>query len=101
MFGLAFLPNIGTTELIILLVLGLLIFGRRLPEVGRSLGKGIVEFKKGVRGIDDEVEQAEQRAKANRAATSLPASDAGVSPRLEQPAVQGQDVRVSRSDTVG
>ena len=101
MFGLAFLPNIGTTELIILLVLGLLIFGHRLPEVGRSLGKGIVEFKKGVRGIDDEVDQAEQRAKANRAAASLPATDAVASPRLEQPNVQGQDVRVSRSDSVG
>ena len=34
----------GGYEWIILLVLGLLIFGRRLPEVGRSLGKSIVEF---------------------------------------------------------
>ncbi|NJM35705.1 MAG: DUF4861 family protein [Rhodomicrobium sp.] len=31
------------------------VFGKRLPEVARSLGKGIVEFKKGVRGIEDEV----------------------------------------------
>jgi sec-independent protein translocase protein TatA len=36
----------------------LLIFGKRLPEVGRSLGKGIVEFKKGLKGIEDEVETA-------------------------------------------
>lgn len=43
-------------EWIILLVLGLLIFGRRLPEVGRSLGKGIVEFKKGIQGIEDDVD---------------------------------------------
>jgi sec-independent protein translocase protein TatA len=35
-------------EWIILLVLGLLIFGRRLPEIGRSIGKTIVEFKKGM-----------------------------------------------------
>ncbi|MEC8319874.1 MAG: twin-arginine translocase TatA/TatE family subunit, partial [Planctomycetota bacterium] len=33
----------GTTEWIIILVVALLIFGRRLPEVGKSLGKGIVE----------------------------------------------------------
>ena len=45
-------------EWIILLVIGLLIFGRRLPEVGRSLGKGIVEFKKGIKGIDDEINDA-------------------------------------------
>jgi sec-independent protein translocase protein TatA len=36
---------------------GLLIFGKRLPEVGRSLGKGIVEFKKGLKGIGDEIEE--------------------------------------------
>src|SRR5262247_3770567 len=44
-------------EWLILLVLGLLIFGRRLPEVGRSLGKGIVEFKKGIQGIEDDVNE--------------------------------------------
>lgn len=51
----------GGSEWIILLILGLLIFGRRLPEVGRSLGRGIVEFKKGVRGIDEEVEEESSR----------------------------------------
>ncbi len=34
------------------------LFGKRLPEVARSIGKGIVEFKKGVRGIEDEVDSA-------------------------------------------
>src|SRR3982751_5487603 len=48
----------GVTEWIIIGALGLLIFGKRLPEVGRSLGKGIVEFKKGLSGIDDHVDQA-------------------------------------------
>ncbi len=48
----------GGMEWIIILVLGLLLFGRRLPEVGRSLGQGIVEFKKGLKGVSDEVEQA-------------------------------------------
>jgi len=46
----------GGYEWVILLVLGLLIFGRRLPEVGRSLGKSIVEFKRGIKGIEDEIE---------------------------------------------
>jgi sec-independent protein translocase protein TatA len=54
---LAFIQNIGMTEWIIILVIMLLLFGRRLPEVGKSLGKGIVEFKKGLKGVEDEIEQ--------------------------------------------
>jgi sec-independent protein translocase protein TatA len=42
----------------IILIIGLLLFGKRLPEVGRSIGKGIVEFKKGLAGIEDDVTQA-------------------------------------------
>jgi sec-independent protein translocase protein TatA len=53
----------GGYEWLILLVLGLLIFGRRLPEVGRSLGRGIVEFKKGIKGIDEEIENESSRGK--------------------------------------
>src|SRR6188508_3352424 len=48
----------GLTEWIVIAALGLLIFGKRLPEVGRSLGKGIVEFKKGIKGVEDEIEEA-------------------------------------------
>lgn len=55
--ALAFLPNIGGWEMAGLLVIALLLFGKRLPEVGRSLGKGIVEFRKGIQGLQDEVEQ--------------------------------------------
>jgi sec-independent protein translocase protein TatA len=44
------------THMIILLIIGILIFGKRLPEMGRYLGKGIVEFKKGMKGLEDEVE---------------------------------------------
>lgn len=47
--------TLGMQEIIILAVFGLLIFGRRLPEVGKSLGKSIVEFKKGLHGIEDEI----------------------------------------------
>jgi sec-independent protein translocase protein TatA len=48
----------GPVELIVVALLALLLFGKRLPEVARNLGKGIIEFKKGVRGIEDEVNSA-------------------------------------------
>jgi sec-independent protein translocase protein TatA len=54
----AFLPNLGTTELMIIGFVSLLIFGNRLPSVMRSLGQSVTEFKKGVSGIEDEVDQA-------------------------------------------
>ena len=47
------MPGMG--EWIVIAAIGLLIFGKRLPEVGRSMGKGIVEFKKGLKGIEDDV----------------------------------------------
>ncbi len=48
----------GGIEWIIILIVALLIFGKRLPEVMKSMGKGIVEFKKGVKGVEDDVEDA-------------------------------------------
>lgn len=46
--------SLGAQEMLLLLLLGVLLFGRKLPEVGRYLGKGIVEFKKGIKGLEDE-----------------------------------------------
>ncbi|MHC4107517.1 MAG: Sec-independent protein translocase subunit TatA/TatB [Planctomycetota bacterium] len=59
----------GHGEWIILLVLGLLIFGRRLPDVARSIGRSIVEFKRGIRAVDDDIEQ-ETSKPAERLASS-------------------------------
>jgi sec-independent protein translocase protein TatA len=63
----------GLTEWIIIGAIGLLLFGKRLPEVGRSLGKGIVEFKKGLAGIDEDITTAQQQ-QAARAQTAPPAA---------------------------
>ena len=56
----------GTWELIIIAMVGLLIFGNRLPEVGKGLGRGIVEFKKGLRGINEEIEDATKKSEVER-----------------------------------
>jgi sec-independent protein translocase protein TatA len=61
---LAFIGPIGTFEMIVIAILGLLIFGKRLPEVGKNLGKGIVEFKKGLQGVDEDVRETSTRAAA-------------------------------------
>lgn len=43
---------------------GLLLFGKRLPDVGRSLGAGIVEFKRGLKGITEDVEEESSKPAA-------------------------------------
>ncbi len=48
----------GPGELLIFGILGLLIFGSRLPSVGKNLGKGIIEFKRGLKGVQDDLESA-------------------------------------------
>ena len=85
----AFIGMPSGMEWIILLVLGLLIFGRRLPEVGRSLGRGIVEFKKGIRGLEEEIED-----ESSRPAKRI--SDA--SPRQELPKAKAADQRPVQAD---
>jgi sec-independent protein translocase protein TatA len=49
-------------EMIIVLVVVLLLFGNRLPSVMRSLGRGVTEFKKGIEGIEDDVDNAAKKS---------------------------------------
>lgn len=51
----------GGMEWIIVLVIGLLLFGRRLPEIMRGLGGGVREFRKGIEGEADRADQAASR----------------------------------------
>jgi sec-independent protein translocase protein TatA len=48
----------GMQELLVIGFISLLIFGNRLPSVMRSLGKSVTEFKKGVAGVEDDLDQA-------------------------------------------
>ena len=59
---LAILPGVpGWAEILVILALGVLVFGKRLPDVGRNVGRGIVEFKKGLKGIEHDVDEAVNR----------------------------------------
>ena len=56
---LAFLgTTFGGPELIVVAFIALLLFGNRLPSIMRSLGKSVTEFKKGVQGIEEEIDRA-------------------------------------------
>jgi sec-independent protein translocase protein TatA len=66
--------GIGVPELLIVLVIALIVLGpKKLPEVGRSLGRGMREFKDSVSGItssnDDEDEEENRELRAERAAS--------------------------------
>ena len=68
--------GIGVPELLIVLVIALIVLGpKKLPEVGRSLGNGMREFKDSISGLrpadddDDEDEVAALKAKETRAST--------------------------------
>lgn len=48
----------GGPEIIVVAFVALLLFGNRLPSVMRSLGKSVTEFKRGVQGLEDDIDQA-------------------------------------------
>ena len=81
------MPNIGLPEIAIIFVIALIVFGpKRLPELGRSMGKGIREFKSSLSGDkdDDEVPEIER----SRADSAVQAEEA--------PLVEGEVVHDRR-----
>ena len=85
------MPNIGPLELAIVLVIALVIFGpKRLPDLGKSLGSGMREFKDSLTGKDDDDEDEEEQAKLE-AAASQPQPEPEVEP------VEGEVVAEDRS----
>ncbi len=66
----------------IVAIVALLLFGKRLPDVGRSLGRGIAEFKKGLRDVQDELNQSSEPPASPRDKLQPPAGTTAVSPRL-------------------
>jgi sec-independent protein translocase protein TatA len=82
------MPNIGPLELAIVLVIALVIFGpKRLPDLGKSLGSGMREFKDSLTGRNDDDDDEEEQAKLEVAA-SAPQPD----PDAEPEPVKGEVV---------
>jgi sec-independent protein translocase protein TatA len=75
------MPNIGPMEIVGLLLLALLLFGaKRLPEIGRSLGTGMREFKDSVSGEKKEKETRSELPPPAPTATAASAEDATSAP---------------------
>ena len=82
MFGL------GAGEFMALAILGVLLFGKRLPEVGRSLGKTVMEFKNGLRDVENEFSTAFHEGERTAVAPAPPRPEriAPTAPKFEEPA---------------
>ena len=66
------MPNVGPMELVVVLVIALVILGpKKLPEMGRSVGKGMREFKDSLSGESPEKEQAQISDQAMRPAATV------------------------------
>ena len=59
MFG-----NLGAGEIILILLVILILFGaKKIPELARGIGKGMSEFKKGIKDVDDEIKTSDTESK--------------------------------------
>ena len=102
---LAFLDFLGIQGFLILAILGVLLYGERLPEVAASLGKQLMQLKKSVQGIRDEIEAVAFDAKHAVTKSLEKADDAAreeaTAPKFEpppsEPSVSAPDVEPNRS----
>lgn len=67
----AFLPNIGWPEIVVILTIFILLFGaKKLPELARGIGKSIKEFKKATSNVEEEIRNAIEDDKPTAPASS-------------------------------
>jgi sec-independent protein translocase protein TatA len=80
------MPNIGLPEIAIVLIIVLVIFGpKRLPDLGRSLGRGMREFKDSVTGKDDEERGLPSGESSTDTAARAETSDGEPAPAVTAP----------------
>ena len=90
--------GVGWTEMLILGVIGLLLFGKRLPDVARNLGKGMMEFKKGLYDIQDEVTSAASGRSLSSQSRPIPNDmrEEASAPKFEPPKFEPSEVSSER-----
>lgn len=60
-----FLGSIGLTEILVLLLIVLLLFGaKKIPELMKSFGKGVKSFKEGINGIEEDINAGPEKGSA-------------------------------------
>lgn len=87
--------GVSSWEMIFLMAIALLLFGKRLPEVARSLGKGMMEFKKGMYDLQDEVTSAaSNRPSVSSQSRPIPADmrEEAIAPKFEPPKYEPSEV---------
>jgi sec-independent protein translocase protein TatA len=92
------MANIGFTELLVILAIALVLFGNRLPNVGKSLGEGIRNFKKGLDGSDDEKNATQQPPAQQPAAQHSSINAQAMQPSSLQGAQTQQQAKVDYVD---
>lgn len=82
--------GLGPMEMLIIGAIAVLLFGSRLPEVARSLGKGMLEFKRGMQGIEEEVNLASTRRTTSTSYHEIDDREEATAPKFEPPTAEPQ-----------
>jgi len=84
--------GLGPTEMIVIGVLAVLLFGNRLPEVAKSVGNSFNQFKKGMQGIEEDVNtssRASTSTASRSAARTIEDREEVSTPKFEPPPAEG------------
>ncbi len=77
--------DFAPSHMFIVAIIALLLFGDRLPSVMRSLGKGVMEFKKGMRGLEDQLQNAVNKPEPTTRYQEIDDREQPAAPRFQPP----------------